>query len=441
MNLNHIAGRVLNTPLLLEPGYARTFFSALAGRLGIAQLVDAEGEVFTGESLRMKASSFDSPRDRQRPYQISGGVGVIPVSGSLVHKFGHLQPYSGMTGYDGIISRAADAFSDPDVTGVMLDMDTPGGEVSGCFNASRKLRELADTSGKPFWALCYDMNCSAGMALASSAHRRLITETGIAGSVGVVMGHVSYEKQLEQSGMKVTLIHSGAQKVNGNPYTDLPAEVLEQFQNETHILRGEFAQLVADHLGMSLEAVLATEAATYRGSAAVDVGFADELVNGLDAIALMSEHLSSQGRTISLGVTMSQDETQPQAETPETQSPAAGAQPPEPAADMAKVQAQAAADAQARVAGILQLDEAKGREATANHLAFNTTMSVDDAKVLLATVPDGTSTDVMNTALDRAMAEEEQPNVGADTDSSAEESTEEGAASYVATWKQVKGVA
>ena len=37
-NYPQIASRVLNTPLLLEPGYARVFFSALASRLGITQL-------------------------------------------------------------------------------------------------------------------------------------------------------------------------------------------------------------------------------------------------------------------------------------------------------------------------------------------------------------------------------------------------------------------
>ena len=37
-NMPHIACGVLNTPLLLEPGYVRTFFSALAPRLGIMEL-------------------------------------------------------------------------------------------------------------------------------------------------------------------------------------------------------------------------------------------------------------------------------------------------------------------------------------------------------------------------------------------------------------------
>lgn len=52
-NYPHLSARVLNTPLLVEPGYARVFFSALASRLGIVQLSDSDGEILTGEKLQV----------------------------------------------------------------------------------------------------------------------------------------------------------------------------------------------------------------------------------------------------------------------------------------------------------------------------------------------------------------------------------------------------
>lgn len=445
-NMAHIASRVLNTPLLLEPGYARTFFSALAPRLGIAQLQDNEGVILTGEKMRQNAAAWSSDRTRNRPYEVVDGVAVLPVSGTLAHKTGNIQPYSGMTGYDGIIYRAADAFSDPEIKGVLMDFDTPGGEVSGCFNTSRKLREMADEAGKQLWSLCYDMSCSAGMALSSSAHRRLINETGIAGSVGVVMAHADWSKSLENEGVNVTLIHSGAHKVDGNPYEALSADVLARFQGESDQLRNEFGQLLAGHMNMSLEAILATEAATYRGQAAVDMGFADELVNGIDAGSIFSEHLSSQGRTISIGASMSKDDVTAQAEVSEKISPAAGAELPAAeaggkgvVAEAEITQPDAAADMQKRIAGIMQCDEAKGREATANHLAFNTSMSVEDAKAALATVPVAGAADVgdMGNALDTAMKGEAQPQIGADAVSDAGE--EDMVARTVGAWKNATG--
>jgi ClpP class serine protease len=442
-NMAHIASRVLNTPLLLEPGYARTFFSALAPRLGILELQDNEGTILTGEKMRQSAAAWSSDRERMRSYELTDGVAVLPVSGTLAHKYGYLQPVSGMTGYDGIIKRAEEAFADPEVKGVLMDYDTPGGEVSGCFNTARKLREMADASGKQLWSLCYDMSCSAGMALSSSAHRRLINETGIAGSVGVVMAHADMSKKLEEDGVKVTLIHSGAHKVDGNPYEALGADVLDRFQAESDGLRNEFAQLVADHMGLDVNAVLATEAAVYRGQAAVDVGFADELVNGIDAVSIFSEQLSTQGRTISIGASMSKTDVKPAAETPNATGPAAGEDAPtvqasentpvtEPSGDN---EPDAAAQMQARIAGIMQCEEAKGREATANHLAFNTSMSVDDAKTLLATVEIAKAdASDMGNALADAMANEQAPNIGADQATTAQPGN-----SLVANYEKVTG--
>ncbi|WP_271273818.1 S49 family peptidase [Aliamphritea hakodatensis] len=463
-NMAHVASRVLNTPLLLEPGYARTFFSALAPRLNILELQDDSGVILTGEKMRQSAAAWSGGRQRAgtvtrtRPgvfgepeliYHIVDGVAIISVQGTLVHKFGYLNPTSGMTGYDSIIERAGLALADHEVKGVLLDNETPGGEVSGCFNTSRKLREMADAVGKPLWALCYDMNCSAGMALASAAHHRLINETGIAGSVGVVMAHADLSAKLEADGVRVTLIHSGAHKVDGNPYEALGAEVTARFQSESDVLRNEFAELVAGHMGLSVAEVLATEAATFRGQAAVDVGFADEVVNGIDAVSVFSEHLSSQGRVISIGASMSKGDKATQAEVPGGNGPAAAEQLPAAGADAGAVADQsaamdkpdAAADMQKRIAGILDCEEAVGREATAKHLAFNTSMSVEEAKGVLATVDvggAGAEASEMGNALEAAMSAEPQPGIVADAQADAGGKGSQGS-SLLASYERVTG--
>ncbi len=227
MNYPQIASRVLNTPLLLEPAYARVFFSALGSRLNIAELKDEQGAIDMGQKLRVDARTYNKTRVNafgfeEVLFQVVDGIALLDVKGTLAHKSGYLKPYSGMTGYDGIINRAAMMFAEPDVKGVLMDMHTPGGEVSGCFDTADRLRQMSQQAGKPIWSLACDSACSAGMALASAADRRLITQTGYVGSVGVVMAHASYEDYLEQEGIKVTLIHSGARKTDGNPYKDLP---------------------------------------------------------------------------------------------------------------------------------------------------------------------------------------------------------------------------
>lgn len=413
MNYPQIASRVLNTPLLLEPAYARVFFSALGSRLNIAELKDEQGAINMGQKLRVDARTYNKTRtnswgEEEVLFQVVDGIALLDVKGTLAHKSGYLKPYSGMTGYDGIINRYAMMLAESDVKGVLMDMHTPGGEVSGCFDTADRLRQMARQAGKPLWAMACDSACSAGMALASAAERRLVTQTAYMGSVGVVMAHASYEDYLEQEGIKVTLIHSGARKVDGNPYEDLPEEVLSRFQADTDALRQQFAELVARNLGMTGEAVLATEAAVFRGQAAIDVGFAHAMVNGHEAVAEFSEYLSTQGRVTTLGVKRMAGNTP---------APTAEAAPPAQAGSEAPAAIDTAAAASAertRVQGILQHAEAQGRGKMAEHLAFNTSMGVEEAGALLAAAPKEQAANLdASTALDKMMAAEEQPNLTA----------------------------
>ncbi|EPS9531634.1 phage tail tip protein J-related protein, partial [Escherichia coli] len=200
-----------NEPLMLEPAYARVFFCALAGQLGISRLTDAVSgdSLAAGEAPATLALSGDDDGPRQaRSYQVMNGIAVLPVSGTLVSRTRALQPYSGMTGYNGIIARLQQAASDPMVDGILLDMDTPGGMVAGAFDCADIIARVRDI--KPVWALANDMNCSAGQLLASAASRRLVTQTARTGSIGVMMAHSNYGAALEKQGVEITLIYSGS---------------------------------------------------------------------------------------------------------------------------------------------------------------------------------------------------------------------------------------
>ena len=89
---------------MLEPAYARVFFCALAGQLGISRLTDAVSgdSLVAGEVPATLALSGDDDGPRQaRSYQVMNGIAVLPVSGTLVSRTRALQPYSGMTGATG----------------------------------------------------------------------------------------------------------------------------------------------------------------------------------------------------------------------------------------------------------------------------------------------------------------------------------------------------
>lgn len=324
-NLPHIASMAFNEPLLLEPAYARVFFCALAGQLGITRLTDTVSGVTLGaeqmaEPLALFGDDEEMGPNPARSYQVTDGIAVLPVSGTLVSKTRSLQPYSGMTGYNGIIARLQQAISDPGVDGILLDMDTPGGMVAGAFDCADIIARMRDI--KPIWALANDMNCSAGQLIASAASRRLVTQTARTGSIGVMMAHSNYGAALKTSGVEVTLIYSGDHKVDGNPYEKLPKEVRADFQARIDATRQMFAEKVAGYTGMSVQAVLDTEAAVFSGQESVDNGLAEQLVNNMDALNVMRDAINkrtmiSRGGSMK-GTTASADTTQPAASADQT---------------------------------------------------------------------------------------------------------------------------
>lgn len=324
-NYQMIAAAALNKPLAMDLGYARVFFSALGLRLGAQSLVDAEGKEISREGMKQVAESYVHPvTGEYRHYDLVTGVAVLPIHGALAHKTGNVRPKSGLQGYDGIQTMLYQALTDPEVKGIYLDNHTPGGTVYGAFDCADAIRRASAI--KPVWAIANDMNCSAGQLIAAAASRRLVTQTGTVGSIGVVVAHADYEKYFENEGIKITLLHSGSRKVDGNPYQALPPDVAARWQAEIDETRLQFASKVAEHTGLSLQAILDTEAATYSGRAAVEIGLADELVHSADGIAMLADYCRNLTRTTTIGNnTMSVANTAAAAATT-TAAPAAATQ-------------------------------------------------------------------------------------------------------------------
>ncbi|WP_429169479.1 S49 family peptidase [Aeromonas hydrophila] len=404
-NLPGIMTRLFNTPLMIRPTEAQIIITAVSEQMGVGSLLDASsGKVIDlSGQVEQNAASFSERGARSRSYALVDGIAVLPISGTLAHKWGGLQPSCGVTGYDGIQARMNQALADPEVRGILLDTDTGGGGVAGAFDCTDIIARANKI--KPVWSLCYDMHCSAGQLLVSGAGRRLITQTGIAGSIGVVIAHMDVSEMLKQTGRKVTLIHAGSNKVDGNPYEALPERVRAKLQADVEATRLRFANTVSRHTGLSVDRILAQEAGTFEGQAAIEQGLADELVNGADAVAVMAERISHK-QTFATGRNMnvtdknaSTEGADPKVATTELNKPTASA----PVASAPVVDGEKLAAAEnARIMGILDLPEAKGREAAAKELAKNRAMTVDGAKAVLAAIPQ-TAQAASETALDKLM--------------------------------------
>ncbi len=306
-----IAQRAFNTPLLVEPSKAMAFLSGLGPRITGRQLrlagIEVPPEDMAHVALPARAGILSNSlaeqyqRDGQTPFAMVDGIAVIEVSGVLVHRGAWIGQSSGQTSYEGIAAQLAAAASDPAVRGIALEIDSFGGEVAGVFDLADAIRSVR--AAKPVWAFVAEHAFSAGYALASQADRIILPRTGAVGSIGVVVMHADLSGQLSDAGVTVTLIHSGAHKVDGNPYAPLPDPVRARIQSEIDSIRTLFAETVAVGRGrrLSADAAMATEAECYRGAEAVAAGLADGVSDPASAFAAFADHVNRRSPSRSAG--------------------------------------------------------------------------------------------------------------------------------------------
>ncbi|MGH1417178.1 MAG: S49 family peptidase [Pelagimonas sp.] len=405
-----ISQRVFHTPLLAAPAKAAAFVKGLGPRvLGVDKVsIDGVEPKGTKSSSAPFASVLDERLSseiqigKRNGYAVKDGVAIIPVTGTLIHRGGWVGQSSGQTSYEGIGAQLDAALEDSRVRGIALEIDSYGGEVAGCFTLANRIREVRET--KPVQAFVADHAFSAAYALASQADKLILPKAGGAGSIGVICLHADYSGQLESMGVAVTVISAGDHKADGSPYAPLPDDVREDMEAEMESLRLIFAESVAAGRGdrLTTNDALATEAACYLGQQAVDAGLADEVADPREAFAAFIAEVNGQASQPgplatpdkeSQTMSKPKDKTvSPEAssETPKTETQPDTSQdipPKTPEAKTEEPKIDAVATERERIAGIMALPEAEGREDLAKSLAFNSSMSVDEAKVHLAAAP------------------------------------------------------
>lgn len=368
MHHTQIAQRAFNTPLMVDPAKALAFLTGLGPRITGREIsvegVEIAAEAQDAATVPARASLFGDDltsrqsRNGSQPFAVVDGIAVIEIAGTLVHRGAWIGQSSGLTSYEGIAAQLQAALAEPAIRGIALDIDSFGGEVAGAFDLADRIR--AARAQKPIHAFVADHALSAAYALASQADRLVLPRTGTVGSIGVVAMHSDMSGALDQKGIAVTLIHAGTRKVDANPYQPLPEAVRERIAGELEDLRQLFAETVAEGRGRRLDTLqaLGTEAAVFRGEAAVFAGLADEVADPVTAFhAFAAAHRGTSTLTSTpkgkgpMMTTAPEDHAQPApaaSPLPEPAPPAASAPPQTAAAAMSPeaIRAEAAEVAQ-----------------------------------------------------------------------------------------------
>jgi ClpP class serine protease len=210
------------------------------------------------------------------PYQAGDSI-VVPIRGPLMH---HADPF--FDSYDAIKSRFSAAVKSKPAR-VVLAIDSPGGLVSGCFEAVETMKREAAAEGVPVVSYVDGTATSAAYALACVGEEIATPRTGALGSVGVITEVVDVSGLDDAMGAKVAVFTSGARKADGHPSVPLSDDARAAIQKRVDDLAAVFFDTVAAARGKSVDEIRSLEAGVMHGDAAKAAGLADHVVADLEA--------------------------------------------------------------------------------------------------------------------------------------------------------------
>ena len=214
------------------------------------------------------------------------GVAVQKVYGTLIPRAGMMSEFSGGTSVEALSREFDTLMADQSVHTIVLDIDSPGGNVAGIREFGDKIRAARDT--KNIVAVANSDACSAAYWLGSQAGAFYATPSARVGSVGAYMMHVDESEKMKQEGVKVTYVSAGENKLDGNPYAPLSDGARERMQERINDTYGQFVEAVAAGRSTSVENVLEN-----YGKGAVLTAKAAEAAGMVDGISTLAGVIAS----------------------------------------------------------------------------------------------------------------------------------------------------
>lgn len=416
-HLPRLASLVFDRPHFITPQAGRAIAGVISAHRGLDLRMEPERpspeanrfigneEVQRDEQGNVVRNMWGDPI--RLGYRISGSVAIVNMLGEFVNRGAWVDARSGLMSYEGIKNTLTHAATNPRVKGMLFDVNSPGGEAGGMTEAAALVRKIA--AEMPVAAVANTLMCSAAYGLCSGARRIVTTELGNVGSIGVVVMHADYSQALEDDGIKITLIHEGAHKVDGNPFEPLPEAVRSAIQAECGKYMSAFvAAVAAGRTQLTSKQIRDTQARVFLGRESVEAGLADSVGTFEEVLADLES--AAQGRSVfapprrgaasATQVASNVDQPEPAAapamsisaptlnrENPMS-TPQATTDKTHTKADLdaavVTATATAKADERARVKSIMTHAAAAGQPKLAEHLAYETDQSADAACAMLA---------------------------------------------------------
>ncbi len=283
-NLPHIISKVTRQPWVITEDKLSAIMAALDARLS--------GEFQTVNGMPEPGEDECNGRDEYREFQMATGtVAVIPIHGIVGKHLSSLEIACGGCSLDTLQAQLKAAGNSPRITQILLDINSPGGTVTGTPETARLIAEIAQE--KPVIGYTDGECCSAALWLASQCVSFYASESAVVGSVGIRMVLLDYTRKLEQEGVKVNAIASGKYKLLGAPFKALTEDERELLQAESDRIHAQFQAAVTARRDVATQYL---QGQIFRGEEAVGIGMVDGVMDDIEDVY---EMLNSPARLTS----------------------------------------------------------------------------------------------------------------------------------------------
>ena len=214
-------------------------------------------------------------------------VATVDVSGPIVRERGRPPPLSGATRTtaDEVVELIEEADEDESVEALLVELNTPGGEVL----PSDDVRRAAAEFDGPTVAYATDLCASGGYWIASGCDELWAHDASLVGSIGVVGSRPNAAELADKLGISYEQFTAGEYKDAGIPLREIEEDEREYLQGIIDGYYEQFVETVSEGRGMDPEAVRDTEARVYLGTDAAEIGLVDDLGTGADVEARVGE--------------------------------------------------------------------------------------------------------------------------------------------------------
>ena len=195
------------------------------------------------------------------------------------------------SGQGGLFSREGDALSrvyqrlekassDPQVKGIILRLDTPGGDVTSSDILYHEIMRFRQKTRVPVVALMMGVAASGGYYVASACDMIVAHPSTLTGSIGVISVFPDVEGLMNKVGGKTTVVKSGQMKDAGSPFRGMSEEEKQLFQKIIDEHYEKFLKVVAARKenGPSLEEIRKlADGRVYTAEQALELGLVDKV--------------------------------------------------------------------------------------------------------------------------------------------------------------------